>query len=67
MLKDISRTMIPYHYQDKLTKYNEQHAFICLKLANVVMTMNKELKFTQYLQETAMTYLCSPVAPKKEG
>lgn len=64
-LKDISRTMIPYHYQEKLSKYNEQHAFICLKLANVVMTMNKELKFTQYQLETAMTYLCVPVAPKK--
>ena len=66
MLKDISRTMIPYHYQDKLLKYNEQHAAVCLRFANVVMTMNKELKFTQYLQETAMTYLCSPVV-KKEG
>lgn len=66
-LKDISRTMIPYHYQDKLSKYGEQHAFICLKLANVVMTMNKELKFTQYLQETAMTYLCSTTSPKKVG
>lgn len=67
MLKDISRTMIPFHYQEKLQKYNEQHAFVCLKLSNLVMTMNKELKFTQYLQETAITYLCSPVMPKKEG
>lgn len=67
MLKDISRTMIPFHYQEKLQKYNEQHAFVCLKLANLVMAMNKELKFTQYLQETAITYLCSPVMPKKEG
>jgi DNA polymerase III gamma/tau subunit len=66
-LKDISRTMIPYHYQDKLSKYGEQHAFICLKLANIVMTMNKELKFTQYLQETAMTYLCTMASPKKAG
>jgi len=66
-LKDISRTMIPYHYLDKLQKYGDQHAFICLKLANVVMTMNKELKFTQYLLETAMTYLCTPAVPKKEG
>lgn len=66
-LKDISRTMIPGHYQDKLQRYSEQHAFVCLKLANVVMAMNKELKFTQYQLETAMTYLCSPVAPKKEG
>ena len=66
-LKDISRTMIPYHYLDKLEKYGDQHAFICLKLANVVMNMNKELKFTQYQLETAMTYLCTPVATKKES
>lgn len=66
-LKDISRTMIPYHYQDKIQKYNEQHAFICLKLANLVMNMNKELKTTQYQTETAMTYLCVPAVSKKEG
>ena len=66
-LKDISRTMIPYHYQDKIQKYNAQHAFVCLKLSNLVMTMNKELKATQYQTETAMTYLCVPVVPKKEG
>ena len=64
-LKDISRTMIPGHYLDKLQKYGTQHAAICLKLANVVMTMNKELKITQYQQEIAMTYLCSPAVPKK--
>ena len=66
-LKDISRTMIPPHYAEKLSKYNEQHAFICLKLSNVVMTMNKDLKTTQYQLETAMTYLCSPVVSKKEA
>lgn len=66
-LKDISRTMIPPHYAEKLAKYNEQHAFICLKLANVIMTMNKDLKSTQYQLETAMTYLCVPAIPKKEG
>ena len=66
-LKDISRTMIPPHYAEKLAKYNEQHAFICLKLANVIMTMNKDLKTTQYQLETAMTYLCVPASPKKEG
>lgn len=66
-LKDISRTMIPYHYAEKLSKYGDQHAFICLKFANVVMAMNKELKFTQYQLETAMTYLCTPVAAKKES
>lgn len=67
LLQDISKTMIPYHYQGKLSKYGSSHVFVCLKLANVVMAMNKELKFTQYLQETAITYLCTPIAPKKEG
>ena len=66
-LKDISRTMIPYHYAEKLSKYGDQHAFICLKFANVVMAMNKDLKFTQYQLETAMTYLCTPVSVKKES
>jgi DNA polymerase-3 subunit gamma/tau len=64
-LKDISRTMIPYSYLSKLEKYGNQHAYVCLKLANTVMNMNKELKVTQYQLETAMTYLCTPVAPKK--
>jgi DNA polymerase-3 subunit gamma/tau len=64
-LKDISRTMIPYHYLDKIQKYNEQHAFVCLKLANIIMAMNKELKTTQYLMETTITYLCSAAPSKK--
>lgn len=64
-LKDISRTMIPYHYLDKIQKYNEQHAFVCLKLANIIMAMNKELKTTQYLMETTITYLCSATPSKK--
>lgn len=67
MLKDSSRTMIPAHYQTQLNNYGVQHVYICLRLANVVMAMNKELKFTQYLQETAMTYLCSADAPKQTG
>jgi DNA polymerase-3 subunit gamma/tau len=66
-LKDISRTMIPPHYADKLSKYGDQHAFICLRLAGVIMTMNKDLKLTQYQLETAITYLCSPVTTKTGG
>lgn len=66
-LRDITRTMIPYHYQDKLSKYGDAHVFICLKTANVVMNMNKDLKLTQYQAETAMTYLCTPTTPKSGG
>lgn len=67
LLKDISRTTIPDTYAAKLQHYNSQHAYICLKLSNVVMAMNKDLKATQYQMETAMTYLCVPTVPKKES
>lgn len=66
-LRDISRTMIPSQYQEKLNKYGGQHAAICLKLSNVVMEMTKDLKLTQYQLETAMTYLCVPISVKKES
>lgn len=62
-LQNIDATMIPSYYQDKISKYNTAHATICLKLANKLLKMNQELKTTQYLQEVALTYLCS--IPKK--
>lgn len=62
-LKDINLTMIPSHYIDKIQKYNTNHAIICLHLANVLVKLNHELKSTQYLQELALTYLCT--TPKK--
>lgn len=64
-LQDISLTMIPTQYEDKIKKYSTAHASICLKLANKLLTMNNELKSTNYLQEIALTYLCSN--PKKAG
>lgn len=63
LLKDITRTTIPAHYQDKISKYGTAHSTICLKLANKLMQLNQDLKSTQYLQEVTLTYLCS--APKK--
>lgn len=65
LLQDISTTMIPSHYVDKISKYNNAHLVICLKLANKLLTLNQELKFTQYLQEVALTHLCS--VPRKKG
>lgn len=62
-LQDISLTMIPTQYEDKICKYSTAHASICLKLANKLLVMNNELKSTNYLQEIALTYLCSN--PKK--
>lgn len=58
-LRDISRTMIPPYYLQKISAYGEKHAMICLKLSNKLVKLNAELKLTQYLQETALTYLCS--------
>ena len=56
-MKDISATMIPSQYADKLSGYTETHAVICLRLSNVLLQLNKDLRTTQYQVETAMTYL----------
>lgn len=58
-LQDINYTTIPSFYDSKLSKYNVKHANICLKLANILVKLNSELKSSQYLQELALTYLCS--------
>ena len=63
LLRDINRTMIPSHYEDKLSKYNMNHYAVCLKLANIVLTINQELRSTNYLQETVLSRLCT-VPPK---
>lgn len=57
-LKDINSTMIPSHYESRLSEYGDAHSVICLKLAKKLMDMNHELKTTNYLQEVALTYLC---------
>lgn len=62
-MQNIDATMIPSHYSDKISKYGSTHSAICLKLANKLVKLNQELKTTQYLQELALTYLCS--IPKK--
>lgn len=64
-LQDINLTMIPSHYQEKISKYGPAHSIVCLNLANKLLKLNHELKTTQYLQEVALTYLCQ--IPKKEG
>ena len=57
-LQDISKTMIPSTYRDKISKYGPNHVIVCLTLANKLITMINELKTTQYLQEVALTHLC---------
>lgn len=64
-LKDINKTMIPTHYQEKISKYDTAHSTICLKLANKLLSLNQELKSTNYQQEIALTYLCSVPVSKK--
>lgn len=64
-LQDIDATMIPSHYSDKIANYSTAHSAVCLKLANKLVKLNHELKSTQYLQELALTYLCS--VPTKKG
>jgi DNA polymerase-3 subunit gamma/tau len=58
-LQDIGSTTIPPQYQDKIVNYNIRHANICLKLANILIKLNDTLRRTSYLQEFALTYLCS--------
>lgn len=58
-MQDISATMIPSQYSDKISNYSTAHSTICLKLANKLVKLNHELKSTQYLQELALTYMCT--------
>ena len=58
-LQDINNTMIPAYYQDKIANYGGTHAVLCLRLANILLQLNHALKSTNYLQEVAITYLCS--------
>lgn len=64
-LRDINATMIPGYYQDKIQTYDVKHVTVCLKLANKLMKLLQDLKSTQYLQETALTYLCTIPANAK--
>ena len=63
-MQNINATMIPSHYQDKISGYGINHAAMCLKLSNKLVTLNQELRTTQYLQELTIAHLCS--VPTKE-
>lgn len=64
-MRDISKTMIPSSYADKISGYSMAHLSVCLRLSRKVLDMIKDLKGTQYLQEVAITYLCH--APSRNG
>ena len=66
-LQDIQQTMIPSIYYDKIKNYSTAHSALCLKLSNKLVKMNNELKTTQYLQELAISYLCTAPVVKKES
>lgn len=59
LIKDISKTMVPAHYESKMSKYTSVHSVICLHLAQKLVKLNNELKFSKYQQELALTYLCN--------
>lgn len=64
-LQDINQTMIPSIYQDKISGYGTAHSALCLKLSNMLVKLNQELRTTSYLQELAISYLCTPPSIKK--
>lgn len=57
-MQDIHHTLIPSYYKDRISNYTTAHSVVCLKLSNRLLEMNHELKYTQYYQEVALTYLC---------
>ena len=59
LIKDIGKTMVPAHYESKMSKYTSVHSVICLHLAQKLVKLNNELKFSKYQQELALTYLCN--------
>lgn len=63
-IKDVKRTMIPSVYESRVSKYGDAHLAVCLKWSQRLLDLVKDLKGTQYLQETAITYLCSNSAKK---
>lgn len=63
-MKDINATMIPSTYQDKIQAYTTVHAALCLRLSTMLTKMIADLKGTQYLQEVAISYLCTPDVKK---
>lgn len=63
-LQDISKTVIPVQYIDKISKYTIAHSAVCLKLSQVLLKLVHELKTTNYQQEIALTYLCSQTKGK---
>lgn len=56
-MKSISDTMIPSHYADKLSKYSDKHAQICLILGRKLVDLNNELRYSSFPLELSYTTL----------
>ena len=56
--------MIPTQYAEKMQRYNEKQALVCMSLANKLVEINQEVKFTSFQQELVLTYLCFPTSNK---
>lgn len=57
-VKDISMTMIPSYYEEKLENYNVTHAKVCLKLSQILVEIIAKISRTEYMEEVAISYLC---------
>lgn len=62
--RDINYTVIPSHYEEKISNYSTQHATVCLTLADTLLKIIRDIKSSQYMQEIALSYLC--FIPRKE-
>ena len=66
LLRDISKTIIPSIYSEKIQTYTSAHTVVCLRLANVLMSLLTDLKGTQYLEEVALTHMCHIMKSKEK-
>lgn len=56
--QDLSSTTIPSYYQDKVASYELKHAQACLKLSQALIPLINQAAKTEYVEETAIAYLC---------
>ncbi len=61
---DFSYVTIPAIYGEKLSKYTESHARVCMRLSSVVTRIIHEMRQTSYQQEAAITALCDLMTKK---
>ena len=56
-LQDISETMIPPYYKDKISHYGPKHVQLCLHLSQVLVELISKISRTEYMEEVAISYL----------